>query len=358
MVTMQEVADRAKVSISTVSFVVNDTKPVTPETRERVLHAIEELGYRRNSMARALASRKSRVIALIYPLLDHRHHHSFVDAAATAAEERGYSLVLWPIHTDNVSSEIASLIQAGFADGVILMEVQMDDERVTHLKQAAAPFALIGRTRELDGIDYVDIDFERSIERAVDDLAALGHRDFSLIIEDLAGTPLAGYSPPLRTEQAFREAIEARGANGVVIKAGHDAASVLGLTDELARRAPETTAVITMHDEAVLVLMDSLQRRGVRVPEDLSIVGVATSTATGDLLSPPLTTYEAPGSPLGRLAAEALIARLEGHRHDPVQQRIACSLHDGGSLAPVPVGRPPLTSLLDAGLTTDRSVLR
>ena len=346
MVTMQEVADRAKVSISTVSFVVNDTKPVTAETRERVLRAIEELGYRRNSMARALASRKSRVIALIYPLLDHRHHHSFVDAAATAAEERGYSLVLWPIHSDNVSAEIASLIQAGFADGVILMEVQMDDERVMHLQQAGAPFALIGRTRELDGIDYVDIDFERTIEQAVDDLAALGHRDFSLVIEDLSDTPLAGYGPPIRTEQAFNEAIAAHGARGTVLRVGHDSASVLGLTDELARRSPDSTAVIAMHDEAALVLVNTLQRRGVRIPDDISVVGVATSTATGDLFSPPLTTYEAPGSPLGWLAAEALIARLEGHADQPVQRRIACSLHDGGSVDVAAPGRAPLTELL------------
>lgn len=347
VVTMQEVADRANVSISTVSFVVNGSKPVSPATRERVLQAIDDLGYRRNSMARALASRKSHVIALIYPLLDHRHHHSFVDAAATAAEELGYSLVLWPIHSENVTNEITSLIQAGFADGVILMEVQMEDERVEQLQRVNAPFALIGRTRELDGIDYVDIDFERSIEMAVDDFAALGHRDICLIVEDLSGTPLAGYSPPIRSEQSFRDATAAQGLNGTVIRVGHDSASVLPLSDELARRAPDCTAIITVHDEASFSLLNTLQRRGVRIPEDISIAGVATSTATGDLLNPPMTTYDAPGSPLGRLAAEALIARLEGHTGAPTQTRLACSLHEGGSVGPAPIGRPPLTQLLD-----------
>ncbi|NNC13871.1 LacI family DNA-binding transcriptional regulator [Planctomonas sp. JC2975] len=346
MVTMQQVADRANVSISTVSFVVNGTKPVTPETRDRILSAIDELGYRRNSMARALASRKSHVIALIYPLLDHRHHHSFVDAAATAAEELGYSLVLWPIHSDNVTTEITSLIQAGFADGVILMEVQMEDERVQHLQRADAPFALIGRTRELDGIDYVDIDFERSIETAIDDFAELGHREICLVVEDLSGTPLARYSPPLRTEQAFNETIAARGLTGTVLRVGHDSASVLPLTEQLARHAPDATAVIAVHDEAAFSLVNTLQRRGVRIPEDISIVGVATSTATGDLLTPPLTTYQAPGSPLGRLAAQALIARIEGRMDAPTQMRIPCSLHEGGSVAPAPHGRAPLTKLL------------
>ncbi|GAB3614363.1 LacI family DNA-binding transcriptional regulator [Humibacter ginsengisoli] len=342
VVTMQQVADHAKVSISTVSFVVNNTKPVTPQTRERVLSAIEELGYRRNSMARALASRKSRVLALIYPLLDHRHPHSFVDAAATAAEERGYSLVLWPIHSDNVSAEIASLIQAGFADGVILMEVQMEDERVSHLQRAGAPFALIGRTRELDGIDYVDIDFERSIEQAVDDLAALDHREISLIIEDLSGTPLAGYSPPIRAEQAFREATAERGVTGTVFRVTHDRASILSITDEITRRAPGATAVIGMHDEATYALMNGLRHRGVRVPGDISVVGVGNATAMSALADPPLSTYEAPGGELGRLATDALIDRLEGRDGPPTQVRLACTLVPGASVGAAPVGRQPL----------------
>jgi DNA-binding LacI/PurR family transcriptional regulator len=345
VVTMQQVADHAKVSISTVSFVVNDTKPVTPQTRERVLKAIEELGYRRNSMARALASRKSRVIALIYPLLDHRHHHTFVDAAATAAEERGYSLVLWPVHSDNVSAEIASLIQAGFADGVLLMEVQLEDERVSHLQQAGAPFALIGRTRDLEGIDYVDIDFERSIGQAVDDLTQLGHREFSLIIEDLSGTPLAGYSPPIRAEEAFGEAMAARDLNGTVFRVPHDRASILSVTDEVARRAPQTTAIIGMHDDATFALVNGLRHRGVRVPDDVSIVGVASAMSTATLTDPALSTYDAPGSALGRLATEALIDRLEGRDGPPTQVRIACTLVPGASMGPAPVGRPPLGTL-------------
>jgi DNA-binding LacI/PurR family transcriptional regulator len=342
VVTMQQVADRARVSISTVSFVVNDTKPVTPETRDRVLRAIEDLGYRRNSMARALASRKSRVIALIYPLLDHRHHHTFVDAAATAAEERGYSLVLWPVHSDNVSAEIASLIQAGFADGVLLMEVQQEDERVSHLQKAGAPFALIGRTRELDGIDYVDIDFERSIELAVDDLGRLGHRDFTLIIEDLSDTPLAGYSPPIRARQAFEAAMRDRGFDGTVLRVPHDRASILSVTDEVARHAPKTTAIIGMHDDATFALMNGLRHRGVRVPDDLSVVGVASAMAMATLTDPALSTYDAPGSALGRLATEALIDRLEGRDAPPTQVRIACTLVPGASMGPAPVDRPPL----------------
>lgn len=351
---MQQVADRARVSISTVSFVVNNTKPVTPETRERVLQVIDELGYRRNRAARALAIRKTHILALIYPLLDHRHHHAFVDAAATAAEEHGYNLVLWPLHSDNVTTEITSLIQAGFADGVLLMEVQLDDERVTRLQRAHAPFALIGRTRELADIDYVDIDFERSTEIVVDDLARLGHRDFSLVIEELSGTPLAGYAPPIRTEQTFRAAMAARGLNGTVFRVPHESPAISAMADRLLREAPQTTAVISMHDEVSLALISTLPRRGVEIPRDLSLAAIATSTSLADLTDPPISTYDAPGHELGRRAAEALIARLEGRDGPPMQVLIPCILHEGASVGPAPRRAAPLETARSTKMEPDR----
>lgn len=331
---MQQVADRAKVSISTVSFVVNDTKPVMPETRERVLRAISELGYRRNTAARALASRRSRILALIYPMVDHRNHNAFIESAATAAKEHGYNLVLWPLHSDDVSTEITELIQAGFADGVLLMEVQLDDERVTRLREAAAPFVLIGRTRVLDGIDYVDIDFERSVEQAVDDLARLGHHHFSLVLEDLSGTPLADYAPPVRAEQAFRDVIADRGHSGAVFKLPHQAQAISSAADTVLREAPRTTAIISLHDEASVALAGLLPHRGVSIPGEMSIVAIAAATSMAQLMDPALTTYDGPGRELGRAAAETLIARLEGRDGAPVQVLIPCTLHPGGTVGP------------------------
>jgi DNA-binding LacI/PurR family transcriptional regulator len=203
VVTMQQVADRAHVSISTVSFVVNDTKPVAPETRRKILQAIEELGYRRNAMARALASRRSHILCLLLPLMDH-DLRSFVEAATDAAAENGYSLMLWPMHNAKAAHEVASVIEAGIADGVLLLEVQLDDARVTRLQAARAPFALIGRTRDVSDIDFVDMDFERTTREAIDDLVRLGHEHIALVLEDFEGTSLTGYGPPARVEQTFR----------------------------------------------------------------------------------------------------------------------------------------------------------
>ena len=349
MVTMKQVAKRAQVSIATVSFVVNGTKPVLPETRQRILEAIDELGYRPNSAARTLASRKSRIVALIYPLLDQHNHHAFIEGAAAVAAQHEYSLVLWPIHSDNATTEIASLIQAGFADGVLLMEVQLEDERVRHLQQAQAPFALIGRTNDLRGVDYVDIDFELTTRTAVDDLMALGHRDFALIVEELSGTPLADYGPPLRTQQAFEEAIHERGLTGHVLRVRHDAGLVRGLATELLGRFHDTTAVISMSDAASVALVGGFRELGIRIPDDVSIVGIATASPFTALVDPPLTTYDAPGEQLGALAAQALIDRLEGRGGAPTQVRIPCSLHHGASVGQAP--SPHRQLVVNPGLT-------
>ena len=106
MVRMQDVAERANVSIATVSFVVNGTKRVSETTRSRVETAMSELGFTRNAHARALASKRSRLIALLFPALDTRGNWSaleFVHGASAAAAERDHHLILWPVENDPVA---------------------------------------------------------------------------------------------------------------------------------------------------------------------------------------------------------------------------------------------------------------
>ncbi|MGN6741871.1 MAG: LacI family DNA-binding transcriptional regulator [Amnibacterium sp.] len=341
---MQEVADRASVSITTVSFVVNNSKPVAPETRMRVLQAIEDLGYRRNALARALASRRSRILCLMFPLIEH-DLSSFVEAATIAAAELGYNLVLWPKHDADAALEVTSVIEAGIADGVLLLEVKLDDERVTRLQAGGAPFALIGRTRDTTGIDFVDIDFERTTRDAVETLAGHGHRHLALVLEDLSGTALDGYAPPVRVEQTFHEVVGELGLQGAVFRA--DAGSgEQHLLDRIAREAPSTTALVSMHDRAVAHLMSQLRHRGLGVPEDLSILALVATSAIAPLLDPPLTRYIAPGPELGARAAEALIGRLEGRTGPATQLLVPCTLQQGGSVTSAPRDRPPLDRLI------------
>ena len=168
MPTMRQVADHAGVSIATVSFVVNNTKPVTAATRARIEASMAELGYRPNAVARALASRRTRILALAYPARDHRLGGSgmeFMNAAAQAAGEHGYHLMIWPGANDG--PELTELVGQQLVDGVILMEVQLDDPRVPALQSSGTPYALIGRTADPSGSLHVDIDFEQTTRDAI-----------------------------------------------------------------------------------------------------------------------------------------------------------------------------------------------
>ncbi len=139
MATMQQVADRAGVSIATVSFVVNGTKYVTPATTAKVTAAMRELKFRGNVVARALASRRTRIIALLFPTTGNRFSPTtseFFMNAAERASERGYHLVLWPV--DPAGDDLDDLVSGGLVDGVVLMEVRMDDPRVVKLSSSAS----------------------------------------------------------------------------------------------------------------------------------------------------------------------------------------------------------------------------
>jgi len=311
--TMREVAEAAGVSIATVSFVVNNSKPVAPKTRERIERAMAELGFRRNIVARALASRRTQIIALVYPVLEHRLAGSvteFITSAARAAHAADHHLVVWPVSNDG--SELAALVGQKLVDGVLLMEVQLDDARVTALRELDIPFALIGRTRDVTGLHYVDIDFDATLRMAMDHLAQLGHHRIVLVNGSEDEESFVSYGPYVRSEIAYRELCAQRRIEPVVlhcrqtVRSGHNAAV------ELVATAPETTAVIIADEAAAAGLVAELGRIGRTVPGDISVMSILSSVDMAAICNPPLTTVTAPGTELGSLGVAALLRQLSG----------------------------------------------
>ena len=167
MPTMHDVARRAKVSISTVSYAINGTRPISEETRQRIFAAMEELGYQPHALARGLASKRSRILALLFPTSERGMGSTdleFIIGAADTARELGYNLVLWTSEI-NDEVELRQLLQQGLVDGVVLMEVHLHDTRIDYLRAVDFPFSIIGRCADLTGIAYADIDFEQTVRR-------------------------------------------------------------------------------------------------------------------------------------------------------------------------------------------------
>jgi DNA-binding LacI/PurR family transcriptional regulator len=237
----------------------------------------------------------------------------------TDVERRLYHLVVWPVNNDG--SELATLVGQKLVDGVLLMEVQLDDARVEALRELDIPFALIGRTRDVAGLHCVDIDIAASVRMAMDHLGGLGHRRIALVNGSQDEPSFASYGPYVRTESAYRELAAERRMEPVVlpcrqtVRFGRDAAVAL------LEAAEDVTAVIILGEAAAAGLVAELTRLGRAVPGDISVISILSSVDMAAICNPPLTTVTAPGNDLGRLGVDALLRQLDGAPPMPPELR-------------------------------------
>jgi DNA-binding LacI/PurR family transcriptional regulator len=333
--TMLDVAKRANVALSTVSYALNGTRPISEETRQRILAAIEDLGYRPHALARGLASKRSRIIAFLFPPSERGlgiTELEFVTGAADAAKENGYNLVLWPTEMHDLN-ELRQLTQQGLADGVIVMEVHLDDGRVRLLREIGFPFTMIGRCADTTCISYADIDFEQTIRDTVNYLSGLGHTHIGFLNHSQAEFD-AGYGPAVRTQRDFQNALQAANLKGATRlcraapQAGYEA------FNDLFAECPDLTALIAMNDRAIPGVMQAIAERGWRIPDDFSLVAIVSSARAAEMMMPPLTTMDPPSTELGRLGVEQLIQQLEAQEQDTPQVLLPCRLVVRGSSGP------------------------
>ncbi|MGA2490302.1 MAG: LacI family DNA-binding transcriptional regulator [Anaerolineales bacterium] len=334
---MLDVAKRANVALSTVSYALNNTRPVSDETRQRIFKAMEDLGYRPHALARGLASKRSRIIALLFPAPERGlgiTELEFVTNATDTARENGYNLLLWSseMHDPN---ELRLFVQQGLVDGVIVMEIHLNDERINLLREIGFPFSMIGRCAETDGLGYVDIDFERTMQEAVNHLAVLGHKNIAFLNQSQSAFE-TGYGPAVRTQAEFAKAIQIAGLEGISRfcrpspQAGYEACN------ELLVGCPGLTALITMNERAVPGIMQAIADRGWRIPDDFSLVVIASSARMAEMMTPPLTTSDIPVAELSRLGVELLIQQLDVEERQALQELVPCRLVVRGSTGPCP----------------------
>lgn len=332
MPTMSDVAKRANVALSTVSYAINGTRPISDETRKRIFAAMEELGYRPNALARGLASKRSRILALLFSAPERGlgiTELEFVTSAADAARENDYHLVLWSseIHDPN---ELRELIQEGLVDGVVAMEVHLNDERINLLREINFPFSMIGRCEDTSGIGYVDIDFQQTLQEAVGHLAGFGHSRIAFINHSQMEYD-AKYGPAVRAQARFEEAARAANVRGysrfckAAPLAGYEAMISLLAED------PQITGLISMNERVIPGIMQAIAEKEWAVPDDFSLVSIISSARSAEMVMPALTTLEPQSAQMGRLGVELLIQQLEGKVEEVTQILLPCKLVVRGS---------------------------
>jgi DNA-binding LacI/PurR family transcriptional regulator len=204
---------------------------------------------------------------------------------------------------------ITRLVREGVVDGLIVMEVRLEDPRVELLRALDATFVLIGRPRDSSGLAYVDADSESMVRRSVEYLYAIEHRAIAFV--NLPASLLeAGYAPAVRALDAYRATCAALGLEPVSRCTGIAADATARTVRALLKH--DVTALVTNNDDALAGLIAALEDAGRRVPEDVSVIGILGPTKAAQLTRPALTAIELPTAEMAATAARSLIARLEG----------------------------------------------
>lgn len=307
--TIEDVAALARVSIKTVSRVVNKEPNVRGETREKVASAIARLRYTPNFSARRLAAKRTCILALLYDNPSASYLFKVQSGVLAACKAKGYDLLVHPCDhkSEAVAEEIASLCEQGRCDGLVLTPPLTDMETVTQaLRSQDAPFVQIAPALPHDDYSWVTTTDEQAGFDIVRHLIDLGHRNIGFI----QGHP--DHKAMASREVGYRNALAAAGIklNEQLIVSGHNSfesgeiagGKLLGLENR-------PSAIFAANDDMAAGVMKAARDRGIAVPRHLSVAGF-DDTPLATQIWPALTTIHQPIAEMAEKAAAILIDQL------------------------------------------------
>ncbi|SDZ25228.1 LacI family DNA-binding transcriptional regulator [Herbiconiux ginsengi] len=313
--TLVLVAERAGVSIASVSRVMNGL-PASQQVIERVRQAADELGYVPDATARSLKAGKTDQIALAVADVGNPVYAGMMHEISRVVTKAGYRLVLSSTGIDpHVQIDLLSSLNRGFADGLILSPLRFTEELCVQLRASRLPIVIIGSLPAGIELDNVRADSGRGIALAVDHLVEQGRQRIAFINGPVDTAPgaarLNGYLRAL-TEQGRPLNADAQvNASDFTYRAGLKAANAL-----LDQTTPD--AIVCANDLLAVAAMKVIFKRGLRVPDDIAIVGM-DDTDIADLAQPAITSVDLRSTKRARMAAKLLLRRLENPQA-PVEQ--------------------------------------
>lgn len=315
--TIKDVAKMAEVSISTVSRVINDSKPVSPEARRRVLNAIEVLGYKPNEIARSLVTKKSNLIGIIVDDIG----NSYVAQVVRGIEEVGrmykYDIVLCSSYGDEETElRFIQLLMQKQVEGIIIVSEIATTKIAENINKYKIPFVYLNRFYEILETPTVTIDNELASSMMVEHLLQLGHKNILCLTQ--------GKDYDLTIEKykikGYQDAIKKDGNKPFVYSLnGYKVDDSYSAGDEIKEFIDKNkiTAVYCCQDEIAIGLINYLYDIDIRVPEDISVVGFG-DISLASIYRPKLTTIKEPYYDLGAVAIRRILKEIKG---EPVDER-------------------------------------
>ncbi len=311
--TLRDVAEQAHVSVTTASQVVNDRSGgnirISDETRERVWSAVRALGYTPNASARSLRTRRTNLLAVLVPDIANPFYPQLIRGVQQIATEHGYDLLVYDAddHPQREKAFVEAILRRQ-VDGVVMVPFYLGDDDVERIAQANIAVAVMsGAQSQISGVDVLKVDHTTALSAMLRHLIARGHRRIAHIsgtLDNIAGAGrLAGYCQVL--EEAGIPCDERLVAIG-----NFRAECVPALIDHLfANGQQPPTAVFAANDVMAIAAIHALQRRGLRVPEDVAVCGYDNIPEAATVI-PALTTVDQKMQEEGRMLARLVVERL------------------------------------------------
>jgi LacI family transcriptional regulator, repressor for deo operon, udp, cdd, tsx, nupC, and nupG len=331
--TIYEVARRAGVSTATVSRVLSQPTVVSPQTRRRVLTAIDKLGYTPNAAAKNLRTLRTGKLLVTVPDISNPFFALILRGIEDAAQREGYAVLLGDTQHDPVREDgYATMLKRKEADGLIFLGHRLPKEAATLVRTMAPRCAPVVNGCEFNprlGVPSVHIDNARASWEAMDHLFRLGHRRIGIItgplVSPLSRDRLRGALACARRERAERSMI--------VMNSDFSIDSGAAEGDRLLGHRERPTAVFCFSDELAMGVMQTARRRGLRIPEQLSLVGF-DDIRFASYMDPPLTTISQPMRAIGEGTVRLLLEILNGNIAGPESVTLPHMLVVRSSTAP------------------------
>jgi LacI family transcriptional regulator len=332
--TIRDIADRAGVSIATVSRVLNGRPDVAPETREAVLEVARQLRFSTNRSARSLPGGQTGLVAVTIPIVHASYFASILSGAAEALYEEDLRAVLCPTqHEHDREVDLLGRLMHGTTDGALLMLPSETPEELQALREFGYPFVVVDARAPLhEGIPAVTAANTSGAQQATRHLLKLGHRRIGVI------TGPRTWNSSEERLIGYHATVANAGVNtdpDLVTEGDFEHTTGFACAAELLSLPTPPTAIFAFNDDMAVGALHAAIEHGLRVPEDISIVGFDDSDRS-KVIKPSLTTVYQPLAEMGRVAVSLLTRALEGQRLEALRVELATRLVVRESTGPAP----------------------
>lgn len=314
-ITIKDVAKMAEVSISTVSRVINDSKPVSPEARRRVLSAIDELGYKPNEIARSLVTKKSNVMGIIVDDIGSSYVAQIIRGVEEVGRMYNYDLLLLSSYGEKDSElRFAQLLMQKQVAGIIVVSEILNMEIIEYLNKTKVPFVYLNKYYNVLESPTVAIDNYDASKKVMNYLIDGGHTKIAYVTQR-KDIDITIEKQKIR---AYKKCVSSINENPIILSVdGHNISTGYNVGDQVVSliKNDQVTALYCCEDEVALGIINYLYDHHLKVPEDISIIGYG-DTSFASVYRPKLTTIKEPYYDIGAVSIRKILKQLQGEKSE------------------------------------------